>query len=616
MYEIKDIALELLGEPNKRLSSQNEMRFGTHGSMSIDLEKNTFFDHEQNTGGGVIDLLKRYNKNLDDYLPPQKPSKLGRITETYSYTDAVGNEVYQVCRFEPKTFRPRVKNGSGYKFGLSGVTPLPYNLKKIAESDNKAIIIVEGEKDADLLNQHGFIATCNSGGAGNWNPNLNKYFKDKNIILIPDNDDAGRKHSDHVIGQLQPLCGAIKLVRLPIDEKQDVSDYLKTHSVEDLRNQISNTGILKNKVKVSEVFNSWQITNPATLPARDFIYANHYIRKFASATVSQGGIGKSTLVLTECIAMAIGADLLGFSPKQQSIVIYFNAEDPIDEIQRRVLAICDSYNIDQSRLINQLFIASGREEELILAEGNDGLINEAAFAKIEDFCIKHNIDVLAADPLANMTTSPETNEVFKLLGKRVSQLADKCNISVEVVHHTRKLNGREASVEDSRGGSALINAVRAARSLNGMSPDEAIKAGLDTHINHFRIETGGKNNLSKPLEKAAWFEKSAVKLDNGDYVAIIKNWEFPDAFSGVTKEDARKIQVQADMEEYRYHHASADWVGKLIANVLGLNLDDKKDKSRTQQLLKGWISTDVLSIIEERRNGKTVKIVKAGSNNV
>ena len=620
MYEIKDIALELLGEPNKRLSSNNELRFGSFGSMSIDLDKNTFFDHEANEGGGVVDLLKRFDKDPKDYLPPMEKKGIGKLVARYPYLNENGEEVYEVCRFEPKTFRPRHKNGSGYIYGLSGITPLPYRLQDIIKNPSEPICIVEGEKDADLLAEHGLIATCNSGGAGNWNKSLNEYFRKRNVIIIPDNDAAGEKHAQIVIGNLQGVASAIKLVKLPVSEKEDVADFLDKNNISALKEIMKSTGILKTKIKPVSLFSSWEVVNPLSIEPRDFIYSNHYIRKFASTTVSQGGVGKSTLVLTECIAMCTGHNLLGVEPKSTSKVIYFNAEDPKDEIERRVLSICSHFQIPQEELVGQLFIASGRDEDIVLAEGNDGVINEAAFEKIEQFCLDHSIDVFAADPLANMTSSPETNEVFKMLGKRISQLADKCNCSVEVVHHTRKLNGRVAEVEDARGGSSLVASVRAARSLNAMSPDEALKAGLDTHINHFRIESGGKNNLSKPLEKAMWFEKEAIQLDNGDWVAVIKQWEFPDAFSGITKTDTRKVQLAVDDTEtpYKFHHASSNWVGKLVAEVLGLNTNDKADKSRINTIIKTWVSTDVLTVDEEHdgRNGRVVKVVRAGSNNV
>ena len=47
----------LRGEPNRAISSAREWRYGTHGSLSVDLEKGTWFDHELNEGGGCIDLI-------------------------------------------------------------------------------------------------------------------------------------------------------------------------------------------------------------------------------------------------------------------------------------------------------------------------------------------------------------------------------------------------------------------------------------------------------------------------------------------------------------------------------------------------------------------------------
>ena len=53
------VARCLLGEPNKALSSKSELRFGTKGSLAIDLTKGTWYDHERDQGGGMFDLIKR-----------------------------------------------------------------------------------------------------------------------------------------------------------------------------------------------------------------------------------------------------------------------------------------------------------------------------------------------------------------------------------------------------------------------------------------------------------------------------------------------------------------------------------------------------------------------------
>ena len=55
---IEPVARALLGEPNERLSKPDELRFGTHGSVAVDLAKGTFYDHEANEGGGVLDLVR------------------------------------------------------------------------------------------------------------------------------------------------------------------------------------------------------------------------------------------------------------------------------------------------------------------------------------------------------------------------------------------------------------------------------------------------------------------------------------------------------------------------------------------------------------------------------
>ena len=44
----------LLGVPNQRLSKQGDVRYGSHGSLSIDLETGTFYDHEAKQGGGCL----------------------------------------------------------------------------------------------------------------------------------------------------------------------------------------------------------------------------------------------------------------------------------------------------------------------------------------------------------------------------------------------------------------------------------------------------------------------------------------------------------------------------------------------------------------------------------
>ena len=53
------VVRELLGEPNPRLSCGPRWRYGTRGSLSVDVERGIYYDHEEGTGGGLLDLVQR-----------------------------------------------------------------------------------------------------------------------------------------------------------------------------------------------------------------------------------------------------------------------------------------------------------------------------------------------------------------------------------------------------------------------------------------------------------------------------------------------------------------------------------------------------------------------------
>ncbi|MET4794678.1 hypothetical protein ABIF64_006856 [Bradyrhizobium japonicum] len=77
---------------------------------------------------------------------------------------------------------------------------------------------------------------------------------------------------------------------------------------------------------------------PEDIPLRDWLYGYQLIRKFVSGTISPGGVGKSSLIAAEALAMVSGKDLLGTTPKQQLRVWLWNLEDPTEETERKIQA--------------------------------------------------------------------------------------------------------------------------------------------------------------------------------------------------------------------------------------------------------------------------------------
>ena len=101
--------------------------------------------------------------------------------------------LYQIVRLDPKSFRIRRRVNGEWVWKLEGVRVVPYHLDEVVKSTNE-IYITEGEKDADTLRKLKLVATCNPFGAGKWRPEFAAYFKDREIIICPDADEAGQKH--------------------------------------------------------------------------------------------------------------------------------------------------------------------------------------------------------------------------------------------------------------------------------------------------------------------------------------------------------------------------------------------------------------------------------------
>lgn len=168
-----------------------------------------------------------------------------RIVATYDYKDEKGQLLFQVVRFEPKDFRQRRPDGQGgWIWNLEGVRRVPYRLTELIRATMQDwVFIVEGEKDSDRLWEMEFPATTCPMGAGKWDGQYNQYFKGRLVVVIPDNDDAGKKHAEQVANSLYGIAGEIRVVMLPgLPPKGDVSDWLNSgHEKKELLELIEKT---------------------------------------------------------------------------------------------------------------------------------------------------------------------------------------------------------------------------------------------------------------------------------------------------------------------------------------------------------------------------------------
>lgn len=117
-----------------------------------------------------------------------------------------------------------------------GQEQLLYNLPNVIKGikEEQTIFITEGEKDSDSLITRGLIATTTSIGATKgdlgkkWPSRFNSFFKGANVVLLPDNDEPGKRFMEHIAIELKNIANNIKIVELPdLSKKEDITDWLE-----------------------------------------------------------------------------------------------------------------------------------------------------------------------------------------------------------------------------------------------------------------------------------------------------------------------------------------------------------------------------------------------------
>jgi AAA domain len=272
------------------------------------------------------------------------------------------------------------------------------------------------------------------------------------------------------------------------------------------------------------------------------------------------------------------------------------------------------YDISQDDIADHLFILSGRDYQLTLAEvGRDraATIDETAISKLGNTIERLDIDVAVFDPLGRVHHLPESdNSMMEKLMTRLTLLADQTDIAMELVVHTPKGIDRysEPSAEEARGAVAISNGVRVARVLRRMTREEGNEAGVANHREFFRAFPA-KLNMSPPVAESEWFRLTDCDIENSteeysaDHVGVVKQWQWPDAFFGVNRDKVAAVQQAIRQQPCRAHDSQPDWVGNVIARTLNIELTGKDGKSglaRVKQIIKTWLQEGLLVKVDRK----------------
>ena len=189
------------------------------------------------------DVLAKLGLKERDLFPSERTpargsgsaGRLGAPEAVYPYRDEQGRVLFEVLRFPEKNFRqrrPDPNRPNSYLNNLDGVTRIPYRLPELHQADPSAVVfVVEGEKDAENLSRLGEVATTNPEGSSNsklWDTApFREPLRGRDVVILPDNDEPGRKHAERVARAIQGHARSVKVLNLPaLPAKGDVSDWM------------------------------------------------------------------------------------------------------------------------------------------------------------------------------------------------------------------------------------------------------------------------------------------------------------------------------------------------------------------------------------------------------
>lgn len=352
--------------------------------------------------------------------------------------------------------------------------------------------------------------------------------------------------------------------------------------------------------------------DPTTIPRRRWLLGFMLRRKQLTAYIAPGAAGKTTLKVGLALSMVTGRDFLGYKVWEGPYRVWLiNLEDDREEVEKIIHAYCKHWGISGLDIGDRLFLdgvdsPDAKTVKIAIEDERGGyVIRRPVVDAMTETLLERGIDWLDVDPFVSSHSVNENNNgAVDAVAKEWIGIAHVVDCALSLTHHIRKPSGSEPSAYDARGAVAMINAARSVPIIHKMTKEQAQELAIPEADRKKYISVyDDKNNKCPAALAATWFEFVGVDLNNGDQsyppgdnVGMLVPWVAPDSFGGVTVHQLRNVQmmVSSKPEQCRKHSASPKWVGRQVAFVLDMNIDDLSDKARIKKYVDTWLANGAL----------------------
>ncbi len=490
---------------------------------------------------------------LDEAIAAAARSAGGEHVATWTYRDGSDTrDLMHVARFNlpdgSKQFRPIHHDGGGFVLGdPPGLLPL-YRLPELQGASR--VYVCEGEKAADAAHSIGLIATASAHGSksaakADWQP-----LAGKDVVILPDADEAGEHYAESVAAILHRLGCAVRIVRLPDltpGSGEDIADYIAARECvesETIRSQIET---------LAASAPTWQppadegggacvpiivrLADVKPEPLR-WLWPGRIALGKLTMLAGDPGLGKSSLTIDIAARLSRETPWPDATSEHNSAggTVLLTAEDDLaDTIRPRL----DAAGADVSRIIAMQAVRHGNGAARMFNLALDLPALDAAIRQC-DGCRLVVIDPITA--YMGKTDSHKNADVRALLAP-LGELAAKHRVAIVGVSHLNK-GGAGSAMYRTMGSLAFVAAARAAW---------VVACDRDDHTRRLLLPV--KNNLAPNTGGLAFTLRQA---ENGMPTLA---W------------DARPVNVSADEvlalqghdEERSAREEAAEWLRELLA---------------------------------------------------
>lgn len=396
----------------------------------------------------------------------------------FLYTHEDGSTAFVVLRADPPANeKPKRKKGF-LQFLLeqgqwvsgtpAGKRPL-YLLRELLAADPvEPVLLVEGEKKAELLMRLGFVATTSPMGAPNADKADWSALRERRVVAFADNDKAGRSYVE-AARKLALAAGAAGFAVANLDglaESEDVVDWAERRDEATARAQL--TALVEAAVETMEQreeedahgpeWRSLSFDELLAQPPVEWLVEGLLPRVGVALLASEPRAGKSFLALDVALRIACnGSTFFGKALRGHGAVAYVALEG-LGGVAARGRAWRSCYSQEQREHPFHLVRWDGAAP---LTEGQDAFADELRRCKRKS----SSLALIIVDTLtlglagANENDSAEVGDALRFL----AALADELRCCVLLLHHVRK-DGKlgkpsRMTLADVRGSSALVGNV-------------------------------------------------------------------------------------------------------------------------------------------------------------